>query len=105
MTSGSVRPEELRRLLAVDDDRVFLQVIEDHFVAAGWHVTTAESVFEARDAIAVARPDVIVSDILMPEVDGWDFFEAVRKAPPDGLTILVTNSAFVVNPMMMPKAR
>ncbi len=68
-----------RRLLAVDDSRLILRVIEDFFVPKGWHVTTAENVAAARAALATASPDVIVSDILMPEVDGWTFFEDVRR--------------------------
>ena len=68
-----------RRLLAVDDNRLILTVIRDYFVREGWDVTTAENVATARAALAATAPDVIVSDILMPEIDGWTFFEDVRK--------------------------
>ena len=68
-----------RRLLAVDDNRLILSVIKDFFVPRGWDVTTAESVAAARGLLDAARPDVIVSDILMPDVDGWTFFEEVRR--------------------------
>jgi len=70
-----------RRLLAVDDNRLILHVIHDFFAPRGWDVTTAENVALAREALATADPDVIVSDILMPEVDGWTFFEDVRNRP------------------------
>lgn len=68
-----------RRLLAVDDNRLILRVIEDFFAPRGWDVAKAENVAAARAALAGASPDVIVSDILMPDVDGWTFFEDVRK--------------------------
>jgi DNA-binding response OmpR family regulator len=67
------------RLLAVDDNRLILRVITDHFVPRGWDVTTAESVASARASLSSSVPDVIISDILMPDVDGWTFFEEVRK--------------------------
>lgn len=79
MTSAPESSVRQRRLLAVDDNRLILRVIEDFFVPKGWHVTTAENVQAARSALAAADPDVIVSDILMPEIDGWEFFEMVRK--------------------------
>ena len=66
-------------LLAVDDNRLILRVIRDFFLPMGWEVTTAENVALARSALGGAAPDVIVSDILMPDVDGWAFFEDVRK--------------------------
>jgi DNA-binding response OmpR family regulator len=68
-----------RRLLAVDDNRLILRVVKDYFVLQGWQVTTAENVSKARSALSGFTPDVIVSDILMPEIDGWTFFEDVRK--------------------------
>jgi DNA-binding response OmpR family regulator len=68
-----------RRLLAVDDNRLILRVIEDYFLAKGWDVTAAENVAAARASLAASDPDIIVSDILMPEVDGWTFFEDVRR--------------------------
>ncbi len=68
-----------RRLLAVDDNRLILRVIEDFFVPHGWDVTTAANVAAARVALDASDPDAIVSDILMPEVDGWTFFAEVRR--------------------------
>jgi DNA-binding response OmpR family regulator len=79
MTREPEGPARRRRLLAVDDNRLILRVIRDFFVPQGWEVTTAETVAAARAALAGAAPDVIVSDILMPEIDGWTFFEDVRR--------------------------
>jgi DNA-binding response OmpR family regulator len=79
MTNEPAPPTLRRRLLAVDDNRLILRVISDYFVPRGWDVTPADGVAMAHKALAVATPDVIVSDILMPEIDGWTFFEDVRK--------------------------
>jgi DNA-binding response OmpR family regulator len=70
-----------RRLLAVDDNRLILRVISDYFVPQGWGVVTAEHVPAARLALERDVPDAIVSDILMPEIDGWAFFDGVRAQP------------------------
>ena len=79
MRNEPERPARGRKLLAVDDNRLILRVIRDYFVPQGWEVTTAVNVAMARGALVGITPDVIVSDILMPEIDGWTFFEDVRK--------------------------
>jgi DNA-binding response OmpR family regulator len=79
MTSEPEPAARRRRLLAVDDNRLILRVIEDFFAPRGWDVAKAENVAAARSQLEGASPDVIVSDILMPGIDGWTFFEDVRK--------------------------
>jgi DNA-binding response OmpR family regulator len=69
------------RLLAVDDNRLILRVIQDFFVPNGWEVFTFESAKAALATLDRTLPDAIVSDILMPELDGWAFFEQVRRRP------------------------
>jgi two-component system, OmpR family, response regulator len=70
-----------RRLLAVDDNRLILRVIEDFFVPHGWDVVACDDAQAALDSIERALPDAIVSDVLMPGMDGWSLFDEVRRHP------------------------
>jgi len=72
-------PNERRRLLAVDDNRLILQVIDDFFTPQGWDALCVTSAREALASLEDETPDAIVSDILMPGMDGWEFLEAVRR--------------------------
>ena len=66
------------RVLVVDDEadarRVLVMVLE----RVGAVVTTAGSVPAAIEALAKARPDVLVSDLGMPDQDGFDLIRHVR---------------------------
>jgi CheY-like chemotaxis protein len=68
-------------VLVVDDEEdareIITQVLQDH----GATVTTAATASEALRALATARPDVIISDIGMPEMDGYAFIRKVRTLP------------------------
>lgn len=68
-------------LLAVDDNELVLRVIDDHFASRGFSVRLARSVAEALESLRGGLPDVVVSDVLMPEVDGWAFYEKFRALP------------------------
>jgi PAS domain S-box-containing protein len=67
------------RVLAVDDEadarRLIAKVLED----AGATVTLASGAAEALEELAGARPDVLVSDLGMPEMDGFDLIREVRS--------------------------
>lgn len=78
-----------RRLLAVDDNRLILRVIEDFFVPHGWDVVAVDGAREALEVLAATTPDAIVSDILMPGMDGWTFFDEVRRSPSTAATPFV----------------
>ena len=81
MTSNPSSERSPRRLLAVDDNRIILEVIEDHFVAMGWEVWRAEDGARGLQVLERGVPDAVVADILMPVLDGWGFYSAVRARP------------------------
>jgi signal transduction histidine kinase/ActR/RegA family two-component response regulator len=65
-------------VLLIDDDEDTLRVVRAMLEQAGANVETASSAVEARSALAVSRPAVIVSDILMPNEDGYAFMRSIR---------------------------
>lgn len=71
------------RVLVVDDEadtRDMLRAVLEHCNA---EVITAGSASEALEAIAHLRPDVLVSDVGMPEEDGYSLIARVRALPPE----------------------
>jgi DNA-binding response OmpR family regulator len=70
-----------RRLLAVDDSKLVREVIEDFFTPNGYVVIHAENGRTALEALDRDAPDAIVADVVMPVMDGWSFYEEVRRRP------------------------
>ena len=50
----------------------------------GWHVSEAENGLIALDSLSTARPDVIILDLMMPEMDGFEFLDELRARPMAG---------------------
>lgn len=65
-------------ILAVDDQPITLATVADILQDAGYEVLTATNGLEALELMEDQTPDLIVSDITMPEMDGYQFYEAVR---------------------------
>ena len=66
-------------ILIVDDKASFRNVVRDYLTEEGFRTVTAEN---GRDALYAARhekPDLILLDIMMPEMGGYDFLRAYRK--------------------------
>ena len=70
-------------VLAVDDEEDALGLLRVVLETAGARVTTASSALAALDLIVTLNPDVLVADIGMPEIDGFELINRVR-ALPDG---------------------
>ncbi|HUX79909.1 MAG TPA: diguanylate cyclase [Alphaproteobacteria bacterium] len=72
---------EGRQILIADDDPIQLKLLGMQLQNAGFQVTTATDGQVALDKAKVTPPDAIVSDILMPTLDGFGLCLAVRQEP------------------------
>lgn len=70
-----------QHILVVEDDTSLRLIIQDILEAGGYQVYVASHGQEALDLLAWLRPDLIVSDIMMPVMDGLQFFSRVRTRP------------------------
>ena len=80
---AEVRIPNLRgvHVVAVDDDRDALSLVREILEVAGATVTTVHSAAEALAKLADAVPDVLVTDLGMPAMDGFEFIARVRRHP------------------------
>jgi CheY-like chemotaxis protein len=68
-----------RPLLIVDDDDLGRRQIRAALEQQGWRVTEASDGRDALTRLSEARPDVIILDLMMPEMDGFEFLEEMRR--------------------------
>jgi len=69
-------------VLVVEDDAETRDLVATVLTACGAHVTTAVSADEALREVGRARPDVVVSDICMPNGDGYELIRRLRRLDP-----------------------
>ena len=69
------------RVLVVEDDEIMRAVIRQALEREGWSVVQAENGRVALERLAEARPDAIVLDLMMPEIDGFEFLAELRSQP------------------------
>ena len=69
------------RVLVADDDRVTLRFLRSLFEREGWQVLVAEDGDHAMQLAREHRPDVVVSDLVMPYRDGFDVLRAFKRDP------------------------
>jgi CheY-like chemotaxis protein len=70
------------RVLIVDDDADARELIKRVLTQCGAEARVAASALQALEILKAHRPDVLISDIGMPHMDGYDFMRRVRELPP-----------------------
>ena len=67
--------------LLVDDDELVRRGVRQALEPIGWRVTEAENGEVAVGVLAAGRPDVIILDLMMPKMDGFEFLDELRLRP------------------------
>jgi CheY-like chemotaxis protein len=80
-------------ILVVDDDPHLRKTIALTLVDAGYTVREASDGFKALQVIAAAMPDLILSDIKMPRLNGIELAESIRRSANPAPVILMSSGA------------
>lgn len=72
---------ETGKILLIDDDTTMLNLLESAFTSEGYTVYICDDSLTAMDIIAVCKPDVILLDIMMPKVNGYEILGKIKEQP------------------------
>lgn len=84
------------RILVVEDSRIMRQMVRDALAADDYEIHEREDGRQGLDAVSTVAPDLIITDVNMPEMDGLALVRAVRQLPAFRFTpviVLTTESA------------
>src|SRR5580765_4331785 len=81
------------KIFAIDDDPITLALVAEVLRDTGHEVITCGSSRDALREIPGARPDCVITDIMMPEMDGFELIRELRRRPElAALKIIVLSS-------------
>jgi CheY-like chemotaxis protein len=82
-----------KQILIIDDEQTWLKITSHILRSRGYGVLTAGSGVEALKALASFKPDLILSDIRMPEMNGFDLVDFLKRQPNTASTPVIFFSA------------
>jgi DNA-binding response OmpR family regulator len=74
------RMEDVKKVLVVDDDPYILMSLEFLMKKNGYDVMVARNGVEALETVEKQMPDVVLLDIMMPDVDGYEICKHIKKS-------------------------
>lgn len=69
---------KVKKVLVVDDDPVLVRLVKEILKSQGFTVETAKDGIDAMVMVKKDKPDLIVLDIMMPELNGYDVLRALK---------------------------
>ena len=82
------------RILAVEDEPDLVELIKYHLLRAGHLVATAGTGWDALEQIRRERPDLILLDLMLPDLDGFGVCEILRRDPATATIPIIIVSAW-----------
>jgi CheY-like chemotaxis protein len=84
-------------ILLADDEPDIIDPLKEHLFIEGYDVKTAFDGEEAISLMSKSKFDVIILDLYMPKIDGFDVLKAIKKTAPSTKVIILTGHAFPEN--------
>lgn len=82
-----------KKVLVVDDEPDTLELVKLVLESGGFEAVLANNGKEALAQIATLRPDLVLLDIMMPDMDGWDVFRKMKEKDRDIPIAILTAKA------------
>jgi putative nucleotidyltransferase with HDIG domain len=85
-----VQTETIENILVVDDEEAIREVVSTMLESKGYRCTAVSNGRAAQDEVKKSTPDLVLSDMIMPEMDGIKLLEWLRQYDPEVPVIMVT---------------
>ena len=83
----------MKRILVVDDEKQITRLLKTALQSGGYAVVTAENGLKALEEFTVSRPDLIITDLAMPMMNGLELTQAIRKVAATPIIVLSVRNA------------
>lgn len=83
----------MTKILLVDDEKVILEVLEAYFEKEGWEIITATSGIEGLKKARELQPEMIILDLMLPDISGEEVCQLIRKESDVPIIMLTAKSA------------
>src|SRR5258708_13199718 len=80
----------MENILVVDDEEAIREVVSTMLESKGYHCTAVQNGRVAQDQVKKSTPHLVLSDMIMPEMDGIRLLEWMRQYDPEAPVIMVT---------------
>lgn len=80
------------KILIVDDDRLMLDALSHYLEAEGYEISIAEDGFQALDLIQKQKIDLVISDIMMPNISGLSLLNLLKQFYFNNIPVILISS-------------
>ncbi|HVJ40957.1 MAG TPA: response regulator [Dongiaceae bacterium] len=87
----------MKSILVIDDDPLVGTTVQRILTSANWDVRLARNGRDALDQVAQRAPDLVVTDIIMPDMEGLEIISSLQRSHPDIPIIAVSGSGRMNN--------
>ncbi len=77
-------------ILVVDDERSMCELLKDALIGDGYNILTTENPYKAIEIVKEKDINIVLLDLVMPQMDGIDVLKEVKKSKPDTVVIIMT---------------